>query len=157
MKRIILFFVFCILLSSCAVNRTHIPKEFFVSGFDFTKYTDKGFLITPYEYNGVYKSIGIIQINIAPEANLIENGSGYTTKDGQKIMRLEWEIEKVSVMEAIDSMYTVAIKMGADAIVSLEVGNDVKMYEQGTKHPVAIVGNVINGYAIKRVASKVEK
>ena len=44
-----------------------IIQQFFFFGFNFTPYTEKGFLFTPEKYETEYGSIGLITCIIFPE------------------------------------------------------------------------------------------
>jgi hypothetical protein len=52
-KLIVMAAVFVILLS-CTKYLTKTPKIDNFAKLDFTKYTEKGFLFSPYQYNGDY-------------------------------------------------------------------------------------------------------
>jgi hypothetical protein len=152
MKNILYIFILAVLLSSCKVTEiTYLSKKEIISGVDFRKYTEKGFLITPEKYSGDYESIGIIDYLIMPEAKLekkeIENSSANQWQDQGSIRN--WKVDEVNIQNALEGIYNQCIKMGADALVNFkaEIENEDYSY---TVPPVTLKGFRVTGFAIKR-------
>jgi hypothetical protein len=49
-----------------------------ISGYDFTSYTERGFLFTPEQYLGDYDAIGLLSLEIIREVKKINYGSKET-------------------------------------------------------------------------------
>ncbi len=118
MKRSSLFLVLSIFFFSCT-GLKETESFVLVTGFDFTEYSDQDFLITPLEYEGEYKSIGIISATIYPEVKKAGESANY---DEDKYYRRYsgnnyYLIEKTDPRDAINEMYITAKEMGADAII----------------------------------------
>jgi hypothetical protein len=129
---------------------SHIPKESAFYGLDFTKYTDRGFLITPESYRGEYSSIGMVSYVLTPEATLITKKVFVSTETGQVTREeKEWKVGQVNITEAIDSLYTSAKRMGANAIINFEFRQEERDYPFLT-NPVKITGWQLSGFAIRR-------
>ncbi len=140
------FFVF---LSGCGSHPELYEKRTEASGYDFTKYTDRGFLITPEGYSGEYQSVGVLNVTVWPTVEELnaEEAPPLTdpidTGSGSK----KWYItEPVSPQEAVDSLYTLADSMGADAIINFET----EATKQDLNGGVTRIGIRARGYAIER-------
>jgi len=177
MKRIISFILAAIIVASCA---TPIPKtkeykreveehDSYVSqGFmDFSKYSEKGFLITPFKYDRPYKSIGFIRVTLYPEIkkiNEVAPGMHDTgNADTIRVKRIEDSIDqykymivvtpdnkkyKVSRLKqnmVIDEIYKVSKNAGADAIVNFDFDRDYETNGSITHEVLEVTG-----FAIKR-------
>lgn len=135
------------LINSCAAGPKTVARDevINVTGYDFSEYTSKGFLITPEQYLGDYQSIGLItvtqwpavrkQIRRVPDS---ESPNGYRTVE-------EFYPEDINVDKAIEETYKVAKEMGADAITRFDVTVTSRM--NGT---LSVQGVEISGFAIKR-------
>ncbi len=143
MKRIvILLYAGLVILFGCSSPQA-LEKEVYYTGFDFSKYSRKDFLITPEIYIGNYESIGLLNVIIYPaiikvDSRLIHNGNYSSWGDG-------WSVEKINATEAIDSMYVKAIRMGANAIARF--GTQTISKPNGYK---TVTGLMVSGFAIKR-------
>jgi len=111
-----------------------------VSGFDFTKYASKGFLITPEQYLGEYQSIGVINVTIWPSVSESPKASAKGVTERQR-----WYIGQLNVNKAIDRIYQQATNMGADGIMRFDVRSIERI--NGT---LRIEGAEISGFAIDR-------
>lgn len=139
-----------ILLSfSCMSKIDHIPGRTTTSILDFSEFTKRGFLITPYKYEGKYESIGMIYIEIIPGAS----------RHKRKVVRnnvshgyqfAEWTQEEITTKDALESMYKTAKEMGADAIVDFHINQTEKEYEYSGVR-TTLKGLELSGYAIKRI------
>ena len=86
---------------------THFPRNEQFLGFDFTAYSDKGFLFTPETYLGEYESIGIVTYSITPEANLLSPSESKTAISGyNSAYKQTWEVEEIDVNDATDAATT---------------------------------------------------
>jgi len=98
---------------------THYSEYMDVSGAVFTDYSARGFMFSPYMYEGEYESIGMLSFQILPEAtwrDYILNAGGGEGAQSQ------WEIESLSLGESLDSVYQYCVELGADAMVDLKIG-----------------------------------
>ena len=151
--------VFIILLSvlmfSCATQKTQVDfvsGESFLMGYDFTPYSNKGFLISPEMYQGNYDAIGLLDYVLMPEANRKMKIIG-ARRDAAGNIEYEkqytWNVESIDVAAAIDSMYVRCVNMGADAIVNFKVNVEEKNYLNYSPS-LFVTGYRISGFAIKR-------
>ena len=155
MKKGFLFIVIMTLLTSCLSTLEVVYKKEFLSGIDFRKYTEKGFLFTPEKYKGEYESIGLISYEILPGAkyktirkvlypDYSHNGTRshfYKTK--------KWDVENIIFQDVLDSLFLKCKELGADAFVNFEKEIIRKSYIN-VKNPITIIGYKISGFAIKR-------
>ena len=144
-KYLILFaFIFLIFSYSCSTISI-IEKQVLVTGYDFRKYTNEGFLFTPESYSGDYESIGILSVEILPELRRSKGGSvgQFYTPD------MLWRYTPVYASEVLDSLYKTAKSMGADAVINLVI-----MRTQLTYKNVSAPGVEATGFAIKRIEEK---
>ena len=125
-----------------------LNKTVSVYGYDFTKYSAKGFLFTPEPYNGEYKSIGLIEVTIYPPVSRmkIPEPKSFDTWHNQNYKQGEWYIGSISANEVLDSLYNYTKNMGADAVVNLQITDA----EPKTNGVVYITGVKASGFAIKR-------
>lgn len=138
MKNYLILLAF-ILLAGCASTKPS-DEIIYTTGFDFSKYTEQGFLITPESYLGEYQSIGLISVTLWPA--VIEEKS--VTKEGRP-SGSSWHIGELNVTKAIDEIYEQADNMGADAIINFSI-NSIERNNGILKVP----GAEISGFAIKR-------
>lgn len=141
--------LFVVALSGCMPPPTYIPRESQFLVVDFTKYTSKGFLITPEKYNGEYESIGTVRYILTPAAKMIvmkavrsPNGTLDETKG--------WSVEKLSMTAALDSLYIGARSMGADAIMNFSAVEEQRDHVFTPTNRVNTSGYNLSGYAIRR-------
>lgn len=137
-----------VFLSSCGV-----PKEtqriIIVTGYDFSKYTESGFLFSPEPYTHPFDAIGLINVTVVPE---VKQGSRKEDMpfDETKYIRIEsrgiyWLVEKLDSKMVIEEAYRQATKMGADALVRFSI-------QTGTTHngALSIPMYEVSGFAIRR-------
>jgi hypothetical protein len=111
--------------------------------YDFRKYTDEGFLFTTEKYLGDYESVGLISIEIIPELKKTE---GYFAP-GQTYGGISlWNYIPVRTQEVLDSVYSKAKNMGADAVINL----DVELYNVFLYSNTYVPAIRVSGFAIKR-------
>lgn len=138
----ILFYLFVIF--GCS-HWEGVTRELKVTGFDFTKYSEKGFLITPLKYENDYESIGVIIVTLYPEVKTFGEKVDPTKFSKMISHNRTYYIEDISPYEAINKAYETALDMGANAIIQFEA-KDVTKEVEGHE----ISGYQISGYAIKR-------
>ncbi len=139
-----IFLITFIFLSGC-VESIQIQKTVLTYVYDFTSYTQKGFLFTPEQYLYDYESIGQITVEIMPDvlpstySEVVDNG--WVKKTGKTY----WKVEKINPQELLDELYKKASTMGADAVVRLTFDNEE--YNNGA---IFFNSTIASGFAIKR-------
>lgn len=140
MRAYLLLVISAIFLQSCLPKQSAVipaKEDYFLQ--DFRKYTQRGFLFTPYEYEGEYESIGAIRIEVGPEMKLFRD-------KGQK-GHGTYKIEKdVDPSEVIEKAYRLASGMGADALIDFIVTTEEEQFFGGSRKVY-----IISGFAIKRL------
>lgn len=131
-------------LLSCS-TASKFEKSVYYYNYDFRKYSESGFLITPEKWLGDYESIGIIEIEIWPEVDRtklkLQPGQFYDSGVSNK-----WVYTPINTEEIIDSFYKTAIDMGADAITNFNLSEFIADYGS-----VTAPGKRVSGFAIKRL------
>ena len=155
MKKILLIPLLLILFATCAEPPDLIQEKFIVTGYDFTKYSDKGFLFTPNEYNGEYQSMGLIQLTYMPEAKLVTVYVSSLNSEGKPITikKKKWKIDPLNVDKVIEDIYNLCMTMGANALTQMDIEPYSENHAQGTTKPITITGIKISGFAIKRLGA----
>ena len=99
---------------------------FYVRGYDFTEYTEQGFLFTPESYLGTYDAIGQIHVDFIPEVrdsrthrndlprqipghDLVSHGGRF------------YHVQQPNTAEIIDHLYELSAEMGANAVTNFYV------------------------------------
>jgi len=160
MKKQFLIVCIAIAMASCASMKElkelpSIDPSQSLFKIDFSPYTKNGFLITPEKYIGAYESIGLVDYQLMPGAVYVVVGKQknpyYTGTDSQPmyIDKKMWKIDEINFKMAMDSLYNICTKMGADALVNFSLGYPSDDYGM-ISNPVTIKGYSISGYAIKR-------
>jgi len=125
-----------------------IEREIYLTGYDFTEYTEKGFLFTPETYLGQYESIGIISVVFQPQVERIPRDQSRTEErpgfDVVYIGAHRHYVEKPNTDEIIDNIYEQSSGMGANALVNFQI--DMQPMEE---YPM-VIRTVVSGFAIKR-------
>ncbi len=133
--------------TACSPGQEVYEKEMEVRGYDFTKYTEEGFLITPEKYEGRYESIGVLRVSVWPEIEVESSGDASPARPGPNDTDRAWvTTAPVSRTEVIDSLYSRAERMGADAITQFE--SEIVTREESN---VTRIGVEASGFAINRV------
>lgn len=155
MKQITLS-LFLLVLVSCAVTEPkHYPRIVHFSAFDFTPFTEQGFLFTPEKYNFDYKSIGLITCVIIPEEDykITQQSKQKNRLDDVYFEKSEstmiFYTEDIKPDEVLKLFYDECVKMGADACINFDyqttnIPSRNNIYRTITCH-------VVSGFAIKRV------
>ena len=125
-------------LSGCRTVK-HIPPTTVVTGIDFTPYTAQKFMFTPEMYRGDYESVGVINVSMHAEGNLIPNA---------RTGRHEWVFSPLLIDDVVREAHKRAVAMGANAVVNFSVKAAPTVV--GT---VTIPGIEVSGFAIKRVGA----
>lgn len=130
---------------SCSGPETIARDEVFtVTGYDFSEYTEQGFLFTPEQYRGEYQSIGLITVTQWPAVRKTEqkvrtsDGAGYKTEE-------VFYHEAINVEKTIEEIYKIASDMGADAVTQFNVTPTSR-----TNGTLNVPGVEISGFAIDR-------
>jgi len=160
MKKMAKFSILFLLLTiSCAQQIETIPGYAITSTIDFTKYTEGGFLITPFTYLGDYESICIVDVTIMPETKLVKYNTSnkpkedsYFKSDNNLVLAKKWESEKLNLEKSIDYLYKRAVNMGANAIVDFKI-ETIRENHTHFVPPIEVVGIRLSGFAIKRLGA----
>ena len=156
--RKVLFIAIAVLMVACSPKITPekdnvwtIEKKDNFFAIDFTKYSDKGFLFTPEQFKGDYKSVGIVDYLLVPGAKKeITKGEMIKTDQGMVQDYIKtWTIDAISINQALDNIYDECIKMGADAVVNFEITLNKDDYPEAAP-AITIEGYRVTGFAIKR-------
>lgn len=108
------------LIVGCGPSRAVYEKTTTVSGYDFTEYTEDGFLITPGTYDGDYQSVGVLEVTVYPGLRY-EKDNQPVEVVGPHDPPMNWTlVDSVKAQEVVDSLYEEAREMGADAITRFD-------------------------------------
>ena len=150
--RIASLFIAGILLASCATPRP-LPTEehYYTTGYNFTEYTEMGFMFTPEGYSGEYKSVGIIEIKHIPRFAHIPSGGDTQRMEGSRVYRDPlgsgyWRVTEVDTNRMIRDAYEAASRMGADAVINFRMVPDT--FQNVT---LEVPTATLRGFAIKRI------
>ena len=140
---------------SCTKILNRTPKINNFAKIDFTEYTEKGFLFSPYQYNGEYEAIGIINYKFIPSAIYKDNKTTSRMKVGNKTEEYtyfskSWISDDYNVYDLLDSLYNWSSSKGANAIIDLKLNTSSEYFGYGYINPVTVNGIEITGFAIKR-------
>lgn len=125
MRLSILIIISFVCLNSCATGLVEWNGDTYAYGYDFTSYTEKGFLFTPESYTQNYEAIGMIELVIYPRIREAYSGADEELdSDNSRVVKIAGtyyriEIPKSSVL--IDDMYQQATSMGADALTNFQI------------------------------------
>ncbi len=136
--------VVCFALSACTKN-VNLKRQVTVSVMDFTKYSDQGFLITPYEYAADYETLGFVEVEVRP-AVVIDKTDKVDESTG--IRKSDFSVGPIMLEDAIEQMVERAKDLGADALVSFEYESVVFVVEGRS-----VEGAVLRALAIKRLGA----
>ena len=105
MKKLIIILGLAMLATSCAIMAPQQQKEI-VNFLDYRPYTDAGFFISPYGYNGKFEPIGQLDIVVYPEE--VTDGI-YTSK------------KEIPTSELLDKAVRHTLGKGANGIANLKI------------------------------------
>jgi len=132
---------------------SELSQQTIFSGYDFTKYTNNGFLFTPEKYNEKYAAIGIVKLTILPAVKKAEknksinnSSTNYDTWNRDKSISVDWTVERVTAQDVLDSLYNYSKNMGANAITELKIVPS----EEFSNGKIFFRGITASGFAIKR-------
>lgn len=151
MKKIMIL-ALIVLFAGCTTTLYNIQSKSDFFGIDFTKYSQKGFLITPEKYIGEYESIGMIEYKLIPGARYVVSGT-YYDNFGEEVDTHTWVVDQIKFSQAIDSIYVKAKSMGANAIMNFDFNieyNEEFNNPMEYNNPIIISGYRITGFAIKK-------
>jgi hypothetical protein len=135
------------LVAACSGPEVY-KKSMEVAGYDFTEYTDQGFLITPESYQGEYQSIGVLSVTVWPRVERRPVEDDTLAQPGVDSPAQEWFVtEDVDPQEVVDSLYVEARSMGADAIMNFRTEPVREDLDNGPTR----AGVRARGFAIDRV------
>lgn len=143
----IMIVMLCFLLFSCSTTLNYIPTETSYYAIDFRKYSKDGFLITPEKINKDYESIGVVKYVIVPGARYqVDKSVRYP--DGTLANVQKWQTNKITLSQGLDSLYSWAKGMGANAIINFSATTTQRNY-QSISNPITLEGYELNGFAIR--------
>ena len=122
----------------------HYSARFDVYGALFSEYSDRGFLFTPYTYEGEYEAIGMLTFEMLPEANWVGDDD-YVLNSGawEESVRPHWRVDSLITIEvALDSVYNHCVEIGADAMVDVRVERLSTSVREGLE---------VSGFLIRRI------
>lgn len=137
-----------LVLAGCGGGPDLYEKEMEVRGYDFTEYTEEGFLITPKSYQGEYQSIGTLSITVWPRIERRNTTEGDDPSPGPDEAGNTWiRTDPVRPQEVVDSLYARAQSLGADAVMDFNTEAVTENLNEGPTR----VGIRAYGFAIDRV------
>ena len=144
-KRAYFIGVVFIIVLGCGTSTTLVEPIYQNTIIDFTKYANAGFLFDPDSYNGKYLSLGYFYCRMSP-------GAEWTFVSGSSDKH--WKIDKFSIDIILDSVYSNAISLGADAIMKFNITYDSRhfeVYKLNANSWLDLPIYEISGYMIKRL------
>lgn len=148
-----------IMVGCTSVTQTplfYIERIKTAQGIDFTKYSEKEFLITPEKYLDDYESIGLLNFSISSgavlEKILVSKADEMAKKAGiTDLYHYKWNIEEINYKEILDFAYNISIEMGGNAITNFEINYDVQHYNNADGYPSVLIPKInVTGFVIKR-------
>jgi hypothetical protein len=148
-------------LNSCTVTKPltseHRSRYVHFSVFNFTPFTEQGFLFTPEKYVSDYQSIGMMTCVVVPEEELIVTPKDIPKNKLDDIYfsvesenNMIWFSEELKPDEVLQMIYEKCKKMGANAFVNFEYQN-VYMPSRIPTTTRETNYHVVSGFAIKRL------
>lgn len=142
MKKNLLIIAVLLLFSSCATidKVPQIREMIFV---DYARYSEKGFLFTPYIINGDFDPVGPVEYYFSPGAEYKNMSSG-----NYPISEKQWVVDSFDIYTAIDDVYNECLKMKADALIETKITTGTNTLPN---MPLAVIPTIkITGFAVKR-------
>ena len=132
-----------LILSVCA-GVDEVASRTSVIAFDFSDYSEQGFMFTLEGYDRPYQSVGLINMTIRPSAEKFGEGNAIIRQD--QYQDGNWVVDQVTTDELVKAAHDEASAMGADAIIRFEVTS--------SNQPITLTFSVpefhITGFAIDR-------
>lgn len=148
MKKLIICFAF-ILVGCVPPGLVEWNGDTYNFGYDFTSYTEKGFLFTPEKYNEPYDAIGLVEILIYPTIREAYTGTqNNLDSDNSRIVQIAGTYYRIEIPQSsvlIEQMYQRATEMGANALTNFRI-DDITLSNNNYEIPSL----KISGFAIKR-------
>jgi len=136
-------FILLSLLASCTPSKFSGYTDIYY--MDFRSYSDQGFLISPYSWEGSYDPVARVNMVMSPDAAYIGSGSTPLPEGTYRIA--DWMVEELEYNAALDSVYQFCSRLGADALVDFKY--EINMIDLAGEAPV-VPQIEISGFAIKR-------
>ena len=148
MKSWAVFLLLAFIISSCSQKFTHIDKVKEIYGINFSEYTERGFLFTPYSYDSDYEAIGLIEVKL--RAGYEYRDKDITYKASGKVLKKGWFLkDSINVDEALRFSCVKSVQMRADAVCDLKVSVGSESFFDGIL-TITVPTLEIRGFAIKR-------
>ena len=151
MKKLI--FLLLIVIVGCKPT-TFLPDYVTYYGNDFSKYSEKGFLMTPYSYYGDYIPIADLTVVFEPEMTLVKRSDTTILRSGYEVVKVSFNWEKTTDKNVLDILYEACIKMGADALVDFTFKRKrCSLNDIGARESLHMRREIqeVSGFAIKRL------
>ena len=116
----------------------HFPAVTTVTGIDLSRYSQRGFHFSQDSYSAAHDPVGMIAVTTYAEATLRRD-----SVQGEAW----WEFSEVRAQDVLDSVYAIATRLGADALVKMEM-TSVTRARAGQRPETP--GLSVTGLAIKR-------
>ncbi len=148
--------VILFMIVGCERKITRIEKETSISGADFREYTKKGFLFTPYSYNGKYEPVGLVIFSIKSGAEYKSAISGKKSKENNPYITdysteyKIWFYDYVEMSQVVEFAYKKAIEMGANALCDFKINFEYESVSTGVE-TISLPVLKVSGFAIKRL------
>lgn len=147
--------VLCLVVAGCASHprlpRT-IPDDMNCTVLDFSKYRERGFLITPEPYGGKYESVGILNCTFRSGAQehvwKEYREPGGWSPPGTGGTKSRWTVEPLDVDGLLDLAYEEAVQRGGNAIMNFRVNLNVEDVHSGAP-PLPKLE--VSGFIIRRL------
>lgn len=134
-----------LLLVSCSTTAP-LEENIETTSIDLTRFTDRGFIITPSSYPGEFQSVGFVTVSLEPRAKSISGGerpSGMVK--GAEFMTATVYYEPLDLNKALEAMYQKATYMGGDGIINFS-----REFYTVTYKDAEIPAVRLSGFAIDR-------
>lgn len=136
MKRVLLLLILTAFFYGCTSTIPDTKEQFYTIGFDFNKYVEQGFLITPGDYKGDYDVMGLMECSVTPEIVKMlydENMFLIKPKDGTRYYYAfvggnGCRVKTVNADSLISYMHKQALALNADAIINFTITSEPMQY-----------------------------
>jgi uncharacterized protein YbjQ (UPF0145 family) len=140
MKLLIPSFLLLLAVACVPIKPLTFPRIDDFSYLDLRQYSQKGFLFTTESYTEQYESIAVVRYFITQEATY----SKFIDEYG--LSQVKWDIKKINTSEVLDSLYTKAVALGGDAVISMKFDYD----KSSVPSNYGYAALTVSGLAIKR-------
>jgi hypothetical protein len=135
--------------TSTNLGLTEWDGDTYTFGYDFTEYSEKGFLFTPEKYNRPYDAIGLVEIVIYPKVRQAYSNQNSLSGENSRFVKIGSTYYRIEVPQSdvlIEDMYQKATDLGADALTNFRI-DEISL----TNNSYQIPSLKISGFAIKRL------